>query len=70
MKTERLSKTNLEVSKIGLGGIPLTCPTEDEVVKVVQRCLDSGLILSIQPLAMEPVKSISARQLVGGGESR
>jgi aryl-alcohol dehydrogenase-like predicted oxidoreductase len=43
MKTVRLGKTGLKVSRIGMGGIPLTRPTEDEAVKVIQRALDLGV---------------------------
>ena len=37
MKTVRLGKTGLEVSRIGMGGIPLTRPTEDESKKLEIR---------------------------------
>ena len=43
MQTKRLGKTNLEVSQIGMGGIPIQRPTEDEAIKVVQRALDLGV---------------------------
>jgi diketogulonate reductase-like aldo/keto reductase len=43
MKTVRLGKTDLEVSRIGMGGIPLTRPTKDEAIKLVQRALDLGI---------------------------
>jgi predicted aldo/keto reductase-like oxidoreductase len=43
MKTVRLGKTSLEVSRVGIGGIPLTRPTETEAIKVVQRALDLGV---------------------------
>lgn len=43
MKTVRLGKTGLQVSRIGFGGIPIQRLTEDEAVKVVQRCLDLGV---------------------------
>ncbi len=43
MKTMRLGKTGLEVSRVGMGGIPLTRPTETEAIKVVQRALDLGV---------------------------
>jgi len=43
MKTVRLGKTGLEVSRIGMGGIPIQRLTEDEAVKVVRRCLDLGV---------------------------
>ncbi len=45
MKTVRLGKTGLEVSKVGFGGIPIQRLTEEEAVKVVQRCLDLGVTL-------------------------
>jgi len=45
MKTVRLGKTGLEVSRVGMGGIPITRPTEDEAIKVVQRGLDLGISL-------------------------
>jgi len=43
MKTIRLGKTGLEVSRIGFGGIPIMRLAEDEAIKVVQRCLDLGV---------------------------
>ena len=43
MKTIRLGKTGLEVSRIGFGGIPIQRLSEDEAIKVVQRCLDLGI---------------------------
>jgi predicted aldo/keto reductase-like oxidoreductase len=43
MKTIRLGKTGLEVSRIGMGGIPITRPPEDEAIKVIQRALDLGV---------------------------
>jgi predicted aldo/keto reductase-like oxidoreductase len=45
MKTTKLGKTGLQVSKIGFGGIPIQRLTEEEAVKVVQRCLDLGVTL-------------------------
>ena len=43
MKTVRLGKTGLEVSRIGMGGIPIVRPTENEAIKVIRRCLDLGV---------------------------
>jgi predicted aldo/keto reductase-like oxidoreductase len=39
----RLGKTGLMVSAVGLGGIPIQRPTEEEAVEVVRRCLDLGV---------------------------
>jgi predicted aldo/keto reductase-like oxidoreductase len=43
MKTIRLGKTGLEVSRVGFGGIPIQRLTETEAIRVVQRCLDLGV---------------------------
>ena len=43
MKTIRLGKTELMVSKLGFGGIPIQRVSEDEAVAVVRRCLESGI---------------------------
>ena len=43
MKTVRLGKTGLQVSRVGFGGIPIQRLTENEAVKVVRRCLDLGV---------------------------
>lgn len=43
MKTVRLGKTGLEVSRVGFGGIPIQRLTQAEAIKVVQRCLDLGI---------------------------
>jgi len=43
IKTMKLGKTGLEVSRIGFGGIPIQRPPEDEAIRVVQRALDLGI---------------------------
>jgi predicted aldo/keto reductase-like oxidoreductase len=43
MKTLRLGKTGLQISRIGFGGIPIQRLTKNEAIKVVQRCLDLGI---------------------------
>jgi predicted aldo/keto reductase-like oxidoreductase len=43
MKTVRLGKTGLYVSRVGFGGIPIQRLTEAEAVRVVQGCLDLGV---------------------------
>lgn len=45
MKRVRLGKTGLNVSRIGMGGIPLTRPPEDETIKMIQCALDLGITL-------------------------
>jgi predicted aldo/keto reductase-like oxidoreductase len=39
----RLGKTNMLVSRLGFGGIPIQRLNEDEAVAVVKRCLDLGI---------------------------
>ena len=43
MKSVRLGKTGLKVSRVGIGGIPITRPSEDEAVKTIRRALDLGV---------------------------
>ena len=43
MEKIRLGKTDLMVTKLGFGGIPIQRVSEDEAIAVVQRCLDSGI---------------------------
>jgi predicted aldo/keto reductase-like oxidoreductase len=43
MQTVRLGKTDLHVSAVGFGGIPIQRLTEAEAVRVVQGCLDLGI---------------------------
>jgi predicted aldo/keto reductase-like oxidoreductase len=43
MKTVRLGKTGLEVSRVGLGGIPIVRLAEEKAIRVVRRCLDLGI---------------------------
>jgi len=43
MDKMRLGKTGLMVTRLGFGGIPIQRLTQDEAVKIVQRCLDLGL---------------------------
>jgi len=43
MKKVRLGKTGLMVSRVGMGGIPLTRPPLEEAIKVIKRALDLGV---------------------------
>ncbi len=43
MKKIRLGKTDMMVTRIGFGGIPIQRLTEAEAVKVVRRCIDLGV---------------------------
>ena len=43
MKKIRLGRTDLEVSRIGIGGIPLQRPSEEYAVKLVKHALDRGI---------------------------
>jgi len=43
MRTIRLGRTNLQVSRVGFGGIPIQRLTDEEAVRVVRGCLDLGI---------------------------
>jgi len=43
MKKVALGRTGLKVSRVGMGGIPIARPQEDEAIKVLQRALDLGI---------------------------
>lgn len=43
MQTARLGKTNMTVSRLGFGGVPIQRLSEDEAVAVVRGCLDLGV---------------------------
>lgn len=43
MERVRLGKTSLMVSRVGLGGIPITRLNKEEGIKVVQKALDLGI---------------------------
>ncbi|MBN1550792.1 aldo/keto reductase [bacterium] len=43
MKTMTLGKTGLTVSRVGIGGIPIQRPLEDDAVRVIQHALDLGI---------------------------
>ena len=43
MQKVRLAKTELMVSAVGFGGIPIQRCTEEEAVEVDKRCLDLGI---------------------------
>lgn len=45
MQKVRLGKTNLMVSRVGMGGIPILLPPFDTAVKVLKRGLDLGVTL-------------------------
>ncbi|HSW58789.1 MAG TPA: aldo/keto reductase [Dehalococcoidales bacterium] len=44
MKTIRLGRTNIRVPQLGFGGIPIQRLNESDAVKVVERCLDLGVV--------------------------
>lgn len=43
MKTVRLGRTGLEVSRVGMGGIPITRPPLEMAIQVINRALDLGV---------------------------
>ena len=45
MRKVRLGKTDLMVSEVGFGGIPITRLSEDEAIRVVRRSIELGVTL-------------------------
>ena len=43
MKTVVLGRTSLKVSRIGIGGIPITRPSEKDAIQIMQHALDLGI---------------------------
>ncbi len=43
MKKVTLGRTGLKVSRVGMGGIPITRPQEDEAIKTIQRAHNLGI---------------------------
>jgi predicted aldo/keto reductase-like oxidoreductase len=45
VKRITLGQTGLQVSRVGIGGIPTARPSEDEAIRIVRRALDLGINL-------------------------
>jgi len=43
MRTVRLGRSDLVVSRVGMGGIPITRPSDEDAIKVIQRALNLGV---------------------------
>lgn len=43
MEKIRLGKTNLQITRLGFGGIPIQRNSEEEAIAIVKRCLDLGI---------------------------
>jgi len=43
MEKIRLGRTGMMVSKVGLGGVPLQRPPENEAIAIINRCLELGI---------------------------
>jgi len=43
MEKVRLGKTEMMVSRLGFGGIPIQRVSEDEAIAVVKKCLELGI---------------------------
>jgi aryl-alcohol dehydrogenase-like predicted oxidoreductase len=43
MKKTKLGRSGLEVSRVGMGGIPIQRPLLEEAVRVINHALDRGI---------------------------
>lgn len=67
MKRIRLGKTDMMVSKLGFGGVPIQRVSEDEAVALVRRCLDLGITFLTPPLNTPIVRSALVKPSTDGG---
>jgi predicted aldo/keto reductase-like oxidoreductase len=65
MKFLRLGKTDLQVSRVGMGGIPLTRPEEDEAVRVIHQALDLGINWIDTSIAYGPSEARIGKAIAG-----
>jgi predicted aldo/keto reductase-like oxidoreductase len=66
LKTMRLGKTGLEVSRVGIGGIPILRLPEKEAVEVIRYALDLGITFIDTANAYTSSKK-SSEELIGQG---
>jgi predicted aldo/keto reductase-like oxidoreductase len=70
VKTTRLGKTGLYVSRIGFGGIPIQRLTEADAIRVVQHCLDLGVTFIDTATGYTTSEERIGKALVTGGWRR
>lgn len=68
MKTLRLGKTNLEVSRVGMGGIPITRPPEEEAIRIVRRAIELGVTFIDTAIGYGPSEERIGKALAGNRE--
>jgi aryl-alcohol dehydrogenase-like predicted oxidoreductase len=65
MKTIRLGKTGLRVSRIGIGGIPIRPPPMCEAVKAIQRALDLEVNFADTPVGYKDSVWSFSKAIIG-----
>jgi len=68
MKRIRLGRTNLQVSRVGIGGIPILRPPEKQAIEVVKHALDKGINLFDTATAYGDGEKRIGKALVGRRE--
>ena len=61
MEKIRLGRTDMMVSRVGFGGVPVQKVSEDEAAAIVRRCLDLVSPFSTLPLNTQTVRSVLAK---------
>ena len=62
MEKIRLGRTEMEVSRLGFGGIPIQRISEEEAIAVVRRCLELGITFIDTAMVILQVKSALVKQ--------
>jgi predicted aldo/keto reductase-like oxidoreductase len=68
MKTTRLGRTDIEVSRIGIGGIPIQRPPEEKAIEVIKHALDLGINLIDTSLAYGTSEERIGKAILGRRE--
>ena len=67
-KKTRLGRTNLQVSRVGIGGIPLQRPPEEQAIEVIKYALDKGINVIDTSVAYGDSEKRIGKALVGRRE--
>lgn len=68
MKEIKLGRTNLQVSRVGIGGIPIQRPPEKQAIEIIKHALDKGINIIDTAIAYGDSEKRIGKALVGRRE--